>query len=213
MLSLIGPGRPERANVYIDGKPICECRVNTRFPHCFENDWFYEAHGAINRVLEDWTGITPSHATISISTSTCIGTCIGTGTGTGARTHCRERFVNRRRHARDAHFARRRGKTRFRRRARRMPAPRRARTSRRRRRARAALPRRPCRQSPDRSSRRAAAHPVGDGPPADLGREIEERVISLIVYRESRINAADRRSYVADHICRAHGGHICGSYM
>ena len=65
----------------------------------------------------------------------------------------------RRRHARDAHFARRRGETRIRQRR----AARELRDAHERHAVAAvharALPRRPCRRSPDRSSRRAAAHP------------------------------------------------------
>lgn len=61
-LTPVGIGRPDRFNVLIDGKAICECRVFTKYPHCFENDWYTEAHGAIERVLLDRTGISISHA-------------------------------------------------------------------------------------------------------------------------------------------------------
>lgn len=50
------------ADIYLDDAIIGNCRVPTRFNHCFENDYFHEAYSTIDNELIRLTGLTPSQA-------------------------------------------------------------------------------------------------------------------------------------------------------
>lgn len=50
------------AEIFFNGEKIGECKVFTKFNHCFENDYFSNAYKVIEKSFKDLTGISISEA-------------------------------------------------------------------------------------------------------------------------------------------------------